>query len=203
MRDKPNLLRSSPWWLFATVSLLALQISAADGADAFQRGVCNACHTIGGGRLVGPDLDGITEKRTQDWLFRFIKSSQAMIDAGDEDAIAVFEEYSRMPMPDAPLSDDEIQAVLSYIAAESTTSKPDEPAAADPIQTEEQPAVTDQPPSPEAIALGQGLFQGTVRFENGGATCNACHDIADDAVIGGGILARELTDVFPRMGGPG
>ena len=55
----------------------------------------------------------------------------------------------------------------------------------------------------EQITLGQALFQGEVRFKNGGPTCNACHDIADDAIIGGGILAKELTDVFTRMGGPG
>jgi hypothetical protein len=47
------------------------------------------------------------------------------------------------------------------------------------------------------------LFQGKIRFSNGGPTCNACHDVKNDAVIGGGILASELTTVFSKMGGPG
>lgn len=33
---------------------------------------CFACHTIGGDRLVGPDLAGIQDKRTHEWLVKFI-----------------------------------------------------------------------------------------------------------------------------------
>ena len=59
------------------------------------------------------------------------------------------------------------------------------------------------PPSNDQVLLGQGLFQGTTRLANGGPTCNSCHDVTNDAVIGGGILATELTTVFSRLGGPG
>ena len=51
--------------------------------------------------------------------------------------------------------------------------------------------------------MGQKLFQGTIRFENNGPTCNSCHDVKNDAVIGGGILAAELTNVFSKIGGSG
>ena len=66
-----------------------------------------------------------------------------------------------------------------------------------------QPAPAAEPASPEDIENGQAMFQGAIRFENGGAACNACHDVRNDAVIGGGILAAELTTVFSRMGGAG
>ena len=59
------------------------------------------------------------------------------------------------------------------------------------------------PASPEDIEAGQAMFQGVTRFENDGAACNACHDVRNDAVIGGGILAAELTTVFSRMGSAG
>jgi hypothetical protein len=59
------------------------------------------------------------------------------------------------------------------------------------------------PASEEEIFTGQELFQGKIRFVNGGAACNACHDVRNDAVIGGGILAAELTTVFSRMGRTG
>jgi cytochrome c1 len=62
---------------------------------------------------------------------------------------------------------------------------------------------TAEPASSEDIADGQAMFQGGIRFENGGAACNACHDVRHDAVIGGGVLAAELTTVFSRMGGAG
>ena len=58
------------------------------------------------------------------------------------------------------------------------------------------------PPEAE-ILRGQDLFQGRTRFANGGPTCNSCHDVVNDAVIGGGILSVELTTVFSRLGGPG
>ena len=57
--------------------------------------------------------------------------------------------------------------------------------------------------TPEDIRKGQGLFQGTIRFANVGPACNSCHHVRNDAVIGGGVLARELTTVFGRLGAPG
>ncbi|MBW2212504.1 MAG: c-type cytochrome [Deltaproteobacteria bacterium] len=54
---------------------------AKTGEEIFQSG-CNACHTIGGGRLVGPDLLGVSERRTEEWLVKFVQHSQAMVEAG-------------------------------------------------------------------------------------------------------------------------
>ena len=51
--------------------------------------------------------------------------------------------------------------------------------------------------------MGRRCSRAPLAFENGGAACNACHDVRNDAVIGGGILAAELTTVFSRMGGAG
>lgn len=173
------------------------------GAVLFERGVCNACHTIGAGRLVGPDLSGINHKRSRDWLVEFIRSPQSVIANGDADAVALLAEFNGVLMPDAPLAEAEILTILNYIATQSPGSASAEASAVTQIAPA---AIATEPVSnnpPEQIALGQALFQGEVRFENGGPTCNACHDIADDAIIGGGILAKELTDVFTRMGGPG
>lgn len=181
----------------ALVIFFSMSAVSDPGLDAFQRGICHACHTIGGGRLVGPDLAGVESRRSQDWLTSFIRSSQTLIASGDADAVEIFQEYDQVEMPDAPVSDADIQLILAYIATQNPAATSNE---AIPV-AETQPAVA--APTAEQIALGQDLFQGLTRFENSGPTCNACHDVAGDAVIGGGILARELTDVFPRMGGPG
>lgn len=77
---------------------------------------CKACHTIGGGKLIGPDLAGIQDRRDEDWLIKFIRNSQEMIQAGDELAIKVFNEYNKIPMPAHDLTDDEIKGILLYIA---------------------------------------------------------------------------------------
>lgn len=76
---------------------------------------CAACHTVGGGKLVGPDLLGVENRHSEDWLRKFIKSSQSLIASGDEEAIKVFNENFMIPMPDQLLSDEEITAVLDYI----------------------------------------------------------------------------------------
>jgi cytochrome c2 len=161
---------------------------------------CGACHSIGEGQRVGPDLAGIHERQSQDWLEKFVKSSQSLIKSGDAEAMAVAEKFNGIVMPDALINDQQIRDVLSYISATSAAlgsgGDDDSVAAA-------QPALVAVPASEADIEKGQALFQGALRFDNGGPACNACHDVRNDAVIGGGILAAELTTVFSRMGGPG
>ena len=86
-----------------------------DGEKIFKQN-CTGCHTIGGGRLVGPDLNGITEKREDKWLKSWIANSQDLIASGDADAIAIFEEYNKTAMTPFDFSDEELTAVLAYIA---------------------------------------------------------------------------------------
>ena len=77
--------------------------------------VCKACHTIGGGKLVGPDLQGVTERRDEAWLIKFIQNSQELINAGDPEAVKIFEEYNKIPMPPNNLTDDQVRDILLYI----------------------------------------------------------------------------------------
>lgn len=65
------------------------------------------------------------------------------------------------------------------------------------------PEAAEMAPSAADIKLGQDIFEGVVRLKNGGPSCNSCHHVQNDAVIGGGVLAAELTTTFSRMGGEG
>jgi len=176
------------------------EVRAQDPGEQLFQTTCFACHTIGGGRLVGPDLAAVHERRSQEWLESFVKSSQSMIDDGDVEAVAIFEEFNRLPMPDALVSDEQVRQVLSYIEAQSSMAAASAGAAAQVAPAEPAPQ---EPASEEDIYTGQELFQGNIRLVNGGPACNACHEVRNDAVIGGGILATELTSVFSRMGGAG
>ena len=100
-------------------------------------------------------------------------------------------------MPDSNLLLEQSRQVLAYIKAQSLIQTPTTAATAD-----AQP-VAAGPASEEDIFAGQEMFQGNIRLANGGPACNACHEVRNDAVIGGGILATELTSVFSRMGGAG
>ena len=97
-----------------------------DGSAIFATN-CAACHTIGQGKLVGPDLKGVTEKYDKHWIYRFIRESQVMIEEGDEKAVAVFNDTSMIPMPPIPLSEEKIDALLEHIAKESKNEPGVEP----------------------------------------------------------------------------
>ena len=165
--------------------------------------MCAACHTIGDGRRVGPDLENIHNRRSGEWLEKFVTSSGSMISSGDAEAVALFEEYNSMPMPDFPISNQQVQQIFDYVKSMGSDATD---SVADDVVEETSPVEAEQlsvAASEENVLMGQGLFQGTRRFQNNGPTCNSCHDVRNDAVIGGGILASELTTVFSRMGGAG
>ena len=63
-------------------------------------------------------------------------------------------------------------------------------------------AAPEAAPAPEAAApalegdidRGSKLFQGLIRFENGGPSCISCHTVRNDAVISGGSLGKDITE---------
>src|SRR3990167_2837865 len=181
-------------WLIGSQPAFAQE----SGKQIFQRS-CAACHSIGGGRLVGPDLKGVNDKRPEDWLLKFIKSSQKLVKSGDKTAAALFEEFNKMPMPDQALSDNQIKKVLAHIKETGGSAAAGKETAALPPQAAAPVAEA----QPGEIQLGQDLFEGKVRFANGGPSCNACHHVTSEALLGGGVLASELTLVFSRMGRQG
>lgn len=182
----------------AAIILLVSVITAKaqSGEEKFNQ-VCKACHTIGGGKLVGPDLKGVTAKRSEEWLLKWTKSSQSLINSGDADAKAVFEANNKIPMPDQNLADAELKAIYTYIGAQSGNAE----TVSVPVKVEKpQDAASSDNASAEDILLGKNLFEGAV-FSNGGPACISCHNVNHSDVIAGGLLAKDLTNVHPRMGG--
>ncbi|NCA85478.1 MAG: c-type cytochrome [Clostridia bacterium] len=181
--------------LLTIVGLLILSLAYADEGQDLYNKTCVACHTIGKGRLVGPDLINITEQRSQEWLVAFIKSSQTLIKSGDAEAVAIFEEYNRMPMPDNDFTDAQTLAVIDYIKRTSAgTGASGETAAAPDMLSEA---------TNENIASGALLFSGEKRLTNGGSACNACHNVADESSFSNGTLAKDLTASWKNMGSAG
>ncbi|WP_114783402.1 c-type cytochrome [Botryobacter ruber] len=76
---------------------------------------CASCHSAGSNKLVGPGLEGVTQRRSQPWLLKWIKNSQALIQAGDPEAVAIYEEFKKQAMPSFAFSDDEIVSILAFI----------------------------------------------------------------------------------------
>jgi len=74
---------------------------------------CVACHSLGQGRKLGPDMMGVTKRRTQDWLTRWLRSPREMLES-DPDAKVMLKEYNNLPMPNQNLSDVEIRQFIRY-----------------------------------------------------------------------------------------
>lgn len=74
---------------------------------------CLACHSIGQGKKLGPDLSGLTRRRSDNWLARWLKAPEKML-ATDPAAKAMLKEYNGLPMPNQGLSDEEIAQFIAY-----------------------------------------------------------------------------------------
>ena len=161
----------------ATISL------AQDGKAIFDA-KCAVCHSIGGGPKVGPDLKGIVAKRGKDGTVA------AVLDPAKAGLKPI------MPNLGVPAKDAE--AIVAYLDQAQGTA-----GAAAASKDAAIPAPQAAAPHPDEIQRGQDLFEGKVRFANGGPSCNACHHVTNDALLGGGVLASELTLGFSRMGKQG
>jgi mono/diheme cytochrome c family protein len=100
------------------VLLISLNISAQDVDIAKGKSLYNAncasCHKLNK-KLIGPALKGVSAKYEKEWLYAWIKNSAAMIKAGDEQAIAIYEEYNKVAMNAFPqLSNEDIDNILAY-----------------------------------------------------------------------------------------
>lgn len=82
---------------------------------------CVACHSQNlDEALTGPPLGNIQQYRELDWLVRFTKNSSRMIAVGDPLAVALWNRYKPVIMPDAEfLSNEEVQSIYRWIAEES------------------------------------------------------------------------------------
>ncbi len=85
---------------------------------------CASCHNVNK-IVLGPALAGVTERHSEEWIIKFVHSSQTVIKGGDTAAIRLYEKFNKIPMPDHPdLTAENIQGILAYIKSETKTSVP-------------------------------------------------------------------------------
>jgi protein SCO1/2 len=86
-----------------------------DKGEYLFRTRCAACHTIGKGEALGPDLAGVTSRRDHGWLARYTATPDRMLAEGDPIATALFAKYKNVRMPNLGLDNDEVTALLAHI----------------------------------------------------------------------------------------
>ncbi len=101
---------------------------ASEGEALFQQ-KCGACHTVGGGDLVGPDLQGVTGRRERAWLARWILTPDRMLASGDPIATELFNKYNKIPMPNLGLTDQQVEALIAYLESLEAGAAPPPPSA--------------------------------------------------------------------------
>ena len=165
------------------------EAQAQQDAEAFFKQNCAACHTIGGGKLLGPDLKGVTQAKDHEWLEKWLLNPQAVIDSGDAYAVKLKQEYGGVVMPSVPgMTPQMAEALLNFIASRS--------GAAPPAPTETMPF------TPEQEAKGKAIFLGRQRLQAGGPSCISCHSVKSaGGPLGGGQLGPDLTLVYQRLNG--
>ena len=96
-----------------SLNISAQEIDIAKGKSLFNAN-CASCHKLNK-KLVGPALKGVSAKYEKDWLYSWIKNSAALIKSGDDQAVAIYEEYNKVAMNAFPqLSNEDIDNILAY-----------------------------------------------------------------------------------------
>jgi mono/diheme cytochrome c family protein len=85
---------------------------AAKGKDIYDV-KCQACHSLGTNRVVGPGWEGVVEQRKPEWIMNMILHTDAMLES-DEQAQALLEECL-VRMPNQNLDKDDARNVLEFM----------------------------------------------------------------------------------------
>jgi len=190
-----QIISHQPRRLFLLWALVMLSMGSAmaqqDPSTYFKQN-CTSCHTVGGGRLVGPDLKDVATRKDRQWLVQFLQNPKAMIDSGDTYAVKLQQEARGVVMPNiSGMNPQEAQALLEMIAAESKL----------PHSQFAGLQISDRPLTSQDVAKGKLIFIGQQPLSGGGPACISCHSIRGLTLLGGGRLGPDLTRVYERLQG--
>ncbi|MGI9519078.1 MAG: c-type cytochrome [Pirellulaceae bacterium] len=169
--------------------------SRCDGQEtaAYFKANCASCHTIGGGRLTGPDLKGVTERameagKDRDWLISFMLDPPRMVNSGDAYAARLVQETPGGVVMTKIVGLDAERAgfLLDLIDAESLLDESQFKGA----------AVSSEPFTARDVERGLALFTGREQLAGGSAMCMSCHRLPGVGGLGGGNLGPDLTRVY-------
>ena len=184
----------------AAVLAFASTVLAAPGPDAgaspemSPAGIlfgqkCAACHNIGEGNKIGPDLLGVDQRRELPWLKKWLTSPGAMLDAKDPTALELLGQFNNIRMAEQNLTPEQIDALIAFFQA-CTEKDGCIPIAGPKLAID---ATADE------VAAGREYFLGMRRFSAGGPACAGCHDVRGEQLLGGGSLGGDLTFAWARL----
>jgi len=163
------------------------------GLDNFKK-YCAGCHSIGGGKLVGPDLADLKKRvPSRDWAIAYVVNPASQTDA-----------YAKTLNAGKPIMSAQGKSAGSSLDDQTITNIIDFIFAGNPglAQKKLRGATADD------VEKGRLIFMGEQRLQNGGPACISCHSISGVTGLGGGTLASQvgaknpdLNAAFNRNGG--
>ncbi|PYR15476.1 MAG: electron transporter SenC [Acidobacteria bacterium] len=81
---------------------------------------CGACHTVGQGDKIGPDLMGVTDARNRDWLMRKIQTPEQLLAEKDPITMALAEKYGHVTMPNLRVADEDANHLIGYLVSQTS-----------------------------------------------------------------------------------
>lgn len=122
-----RLLKFTSLFLLLAFSSRFAIADVAEGEKLFNAN-CTSCHAINE-KVVGPALKDVDKRHSETWLIKWIKNSQAMIKAGDAEAVKVYKDNNEQIMTSFPqLSDAQVKSILEFV--KTGGPKPEGPATA-------------------------------------------------------------------------
>lgn len=97
---------------FGQVNLGPIDMDRVAKGEAKFNAVCATCHKAAEAHI-GPQMAGLTKKRTPEWILNMIVNPTEMCEK-DPDAKALFEQY-KVPMPVPAITQDEALDIFEYI----------------------------------------------------------------------------------------
>ena len=120
--------RAARGWISvaAAAALVVISLTSAASAEEakapspFQKSAalflqnCSKCHTIGGGRRVGPDLRGVAGRHEKEWILGFIQNPDAYLDS-DPDAKKLLAENNGVRMENTHVTRAQAEGLIEFI----------------------------------------------------------------------------------------
>jgi protein SCO1/2 len=88
------------------------------GAELFRQ-KCAACHSIGRGDLLGPDLQDVLLRRDRAWLARWLANPEKLVAEKDPLALELAARHRVVAMPNLALTASEVTALIDHLEASS------------------------------------------------------------------------------------
>jgi cytochrome c2 len=96
-----------------TKIISADSLSIKDGQILFDQN-CSGCHSFRQNGI-GPNLSGITERDSINWLRQFIREPKKMVESGDEHAKKILDAYHSMMPSFTALKDEQIDQLIAFL----------------------------------------------------------------------------------------